>query len=460
MPILPIKVGMISLGCPKNQVDAEQMLASLRGEGFVLTPDAGEADVVVVNTCGFIEDAKRESIENILEMGRLKKEGTIKGIVVTGCLAQRYFKEMQEEFPEVDCILTVGSAGAIARAVRAAAAGEKLHLCSDPENLPMNGGRVLSTLPFYAYLKIAEGCDNCCSYCVIPSLRGRYRSRPPEEIVREAEDLCARGVKEIVLVAQDTTRYGEDLPAPPAQGAKTPVVPTLAALMRSLCRIEGLQWLRVLYCYPECITDELIDTVAEEEKIVKYFDIPIQHVSHRVLRAMNRRGGRAELTALLQKIRARIPGVVLRTTVMTGFPGETEEEFTELTDFLREIGFERLGAFAYSREEGTPAARMENQVDEDVKHRRQEIVMEQQTLVSEAYNKRQLGHTVRVLAEGYDRYAGCWFGRSCADAPDIDGKVFFKTKTKIKPGNFLDVHVDEVLDYDLVGTAVSAASPV
>lgn len=441
---MPIKVGMISLGCPKNQVDAEVMLARLRDEGCELTADAGQADVVVINTCGFIEDAKKESIENILEMAELKKEGTIKGIVVTGCLAQRYFKEMEEEFPEVNCILTVGSAGEIARAVKAAYEGDCLRLESAPEKLEISGKRVMTTLPFYSYIKIAEGCDNRCSYCVIPYLRGRYRSRPMEEIVEEAQHLAENGVKELVVVAQDTTRYGQDL-----YGKLM-----LPELLRRLCRIEKLKWIRILYCYPDMVTDELIDVIASEEKVVKYIDLPIQHVSDRIVRAMNRRDNREKLEALISKLRERIPGVILRTTLIVGFPGETDEDFAELEEFVKSAKFERLGVFTYSQEDGTPAAKMPNQVDEEIKQRRQEIIMELQTRIADNNNKRMVGKTIEVLCEGYDRFAECFFGRSYADAPEIDGKVFFTAAKRPKAGSFVNVKITDVFDYDLMGEMV------
>lgn len=439
----PIRVGMISLGCPKNQVDAEEMLARLAGEGFTLTQHVDEADVVIVNTCGFIEDAKKESIENILEMAQLKKEGTIRGLVVTGCLSERYFKEMRQEFPEVNCILQVGRAGDVAEAVRAAGSGGTLDLSGRPESLAGGGARVLTTLPFYSYLKIAEGCDNHCTYCVIPKLRGKYRSRPLDDLVREAEQLAARGVRELTLVAQDTTRYGVDL----YEGRQM-----LPELLRRLCRIGGLHWVRLLYCYPEAISDELIDTIASEAKVVPYLDMPIQHVSPRVVRAMNRRMSKEEIAALVQTLRVRIPGVTLHTTLIVGFPGETEEEFAELAAFVREMHFERLGAFAYSQEEGTPAAEMPGQIDAEVKQRRQECIMEEQMLVADANNQRRLGKTVEVLVEGYDRYAECWFGRSTAEAPEIDGKIFIRTKETCRPGMFASVHLDEVCGDDLIGS--------
>jgi ribosomal protein S12 methylthiotransferase len=441
---MPIKVGMISLGCPKNQVDAEIMLARLASEDCELTADAGNSDVVIINTCGFIEDAKKESIENILEMAQLKKEGTIKGIVVSGCLAQRYYKEMQTEFPEINCILSVGSAGSIVAAVKAAYSGQSLNLESAPEELAITGDRVITTLPFYSYIKIAEGCDNHCTYCIIPTLRGRFRSRPIEEIIKEANLLAQGGVKELVVVAQDSTRYGQDI-----YGSLM-----LPELLKQLCKIELLKWIRVLYCYPDRVTDELIDVIASEEKIVKYLDLPIQHVNARVVKAMHRRDTKESLTALIGKLRDRIPSLCLRTTLIVGFPGETEDEFGELADFVKEIRFDRLGVFAYSREEGTPAADIANQVEEEVKLRRQEIIMDEQSRIADESNQKMIGKTIEVLCEGYDRLAECYFGRSYADAPDIDGKVFFTATKKPRTGSFVNVKITEVFDYDLTGELV------
>lgn len=438
---MPVKVGMISLGCPKNQIDAEGMLAGLKGHGYKIEPDAGLADVVIINTCGFIEDAKKESIENILEMAQLKKEGRIRGIVVSGCLAERYFKQMREEIPEINCVLSVGRAGDIEQAVKAAYAGDSLELYGDPEMLSLNGGRALGATASSAYLKIAEGCDNRCTYCIIPKLRGRYRSRRFEDIVQEAERLAANGARELVLVAQDTSRYGSDLYGRNA----------LPELLQKLCRVDGIKWIRLLYCYPERISDELIETIANEPKIVKYIDMPIQHVNRRIVKAMNRQASHEQLTALVGKLRQRIPGVTLRTTLIVGFPGETEEEFAELSGFVRDTGFDRLGAFAYSREDGTPAAELPGQIEEDVKTRRQEIIMDQQSVVSEQYCAEKEGAVLDVLTEGYDRYAGCYFGRSQAEAPEIDGKVFFKSKDRITPGTFVNVKITGTLDFDLFG---------
>lgn len=442
---MAIKVGMVSLGCPKNQVDAEILMGLLRQDGFELTPDAGLADVVVVNTCGFIESAKQESIENILEFCQLKKEGRIKCVVATGCLAERYREELVKEIPELDVVLGIGSNEQIAAAVRTALDGKKSVLFdAKKEDLPLNGGRVLSTLPFYAYLKIAEGCDNRCSYCAIPMIRGRFRSREMADILEEARWLSENGVTEVVVVAQDTTRYGEDLP-----GGET-----LAALLTELCKIDGFRWIRVLYCYPERITDELLEVFAREEKLVKYLDIPLQHANGRVLRAMNRHGDRQELTALMKKIRDKVPGIVLRTTLIAGFPGETPEEFEELCEFVNDIRFERLGCFAYSQEEGTPAGRMKDQIEEEEKIRRAELIMEQQMFIMNDYNEAQVGNVLTAVVEGYDRYAQAFFGRTAMDAPDIDGKIFFTSPKPLSIGQYVGVQVDEVLDYDLMGEAV------
>ena len=442
---MAIKVGMVSLGCPKNQVDAEILMGLLRQDGFELTPDAGLADVVVVNTCGFIESAKQESIENILEFCQLKKEGRIKCVVATGCLAERYREELVKEIPELDVVLGIGSNEQIAAAVRTALDGKKSVLFdAKKEDLPLNGGRVLSTLPFYAYLKIAEGCDNRCSYCAIPMIRGRFRSREMADILEEARWLSENGVTEVVVVAQDTTRYGEDLP-----GGET-----LAALLTELCKIDGFRWIRVLYCYPERITDELLEVFAREEKLVKYLDIPLQHANGRVLRAMNRHGDRQELTALMKKIRDKVPGIVLRTTLIAGFPGETPEEFEELCEFVNDIRFERLGCFAYSQEEGTPAGRMKDQIEEEEKIRRAELIMEQQMFIMNDYNEAQVGNVLTAVVEGYDRYAQAFFGRTAMDAPDIDGKIFFTSPKPLSIGQYVGVRVDEVLDYDLMGEAV------
>lgn len=439
------RVGMVSLGCAKNQVDAERMLYMLKDAGFEIVADAALSDVVIVNTCGFIEAAKQEAIDTILEFCTLKEEGRIKAVVCTGCLAERYRDEVLKEIPELDAVVGIGCNGDIVQVVRDIFAGDKdIKRFGEKEALDIEGERILSTQPFYAYLKIAEGCDNCCTFCAIPLIRGRFRSRTMEDIVSEAEGLAAKGVTELVVIAQDTTRYGED-----NYGEKK-----LPELLRRLCKIDGLKWIRTLYCYPERITDELLDTIASEEKLVKYLDIPLQHCNGDILKRMNRSGDRESLSALIKKIRERIPGVIIRTTMLTGFPGETEEQFSELCRFVKETKFERLGCFAYSAEEGTPAADFEDQVPIKVKEKRSEIVMEEQMFISDRFNEAMIGKTLEVVTEGFDRYAECWFGRSSMDAPEIDGKVFFTSERKLRIGEYVMVKIDDVMDYDLIGTVV------
>ncbi len=438
---MAIKVGMVSLGCPKNQMDAELMLAKLEKAGYEITAESGLADVVIVNTCGFIEDAKRESIDNILEFAQLKKEGQIKRIIVTGCLAERYQQELVSELPECDSVLGLGANGDIIEAVQKVTDGESLHRFPPKECWSLEGDRLQTTPHFFAYLRIADGCDNRCTYCAIPLIRGGLRSRPMENIVAEAEKLVADGVKELVLVAQDTTVYGKDL-----YGEVR-----LPALLRALCRIDGLRWIRLLYCYPEHITDELLDVMASEDKVLPYMDMPLQHASGKVLRAMNRPGDRASLTTLIKRIREKVPNITLRTTVMTGFPGETKQDFEELCAFIQEAQFERLGCFAYSAEDGTPAAALPEQVSDKVKCRRRDIVMEEQSRISDRHNEAMIGKTLTVLVESFDKYAECWFGRSEGDAPDIDGKVFFMPTGRVQPGDFVQVTVTDTMDWDLIG---------
>ena len=435
-------VGIVSLGCAKNRVDAEMMMFQLNQAGFQLKEDPAMADAVIVNTCGFIESAKQESIDEILELAQLKKEGKIKAIIVTGCLAQRYNSEIMKELSEVDAVIGIGKNADIAKVVESALDGEKVEDFPDKMLLPMEGGRVQSTEQHWAYLKIADGCDNCCTYCAIPLIRGRFRSREMENIIKEAERLVYNGVKEINVIAQDTTRYGEDL-----YGELK-----LAELLRRLCKIDGLEWIRVLYCYPDRITDELLDTIREEEKIVKYIDLPLQHCSGKVLRAMNRRGDKESLLELVEHIREKIPGVVLRTTLIAGFPGETEEDFEELSDFVRQTKFERLGCFAYSQEEDTPAALMDDQIDEEVKNRRAEIITEQEALIIDSWCESQIGKDIDVLVDGFDRYAECFFGRSAFDAPEVDPNVFFTAPgRKPRPGEIVRVHISDHIDCDLTG---------
>ena len=440
------KVGMVSLGCAKNQVDGEVLMASLKNAGFETVDDAALADIAIVNTCGFIESAKRESIEEILELAQLKKEGKIKKLVVTGCLSERYQAEMHKELPEVDAVLGIGANGDIAPLLTQMMEKDQyVESFPDKSKMLLCGERVLTTPSYFAYVKIAEGCDNRCSYCAIPLIRGGYRSRTMESIEEECRALAANGAKELILIAQDTSRYGIDL-----YGEYS-----LAKLMERLCRIEGLRWLRVLYCYPDSITDELLEVMAREEKIVPYIDLPLQHASGKILKAMNRRGDRQSLTALMRRIREKVPGVVLRTTFITGFPGDTEEDFTELAEFARDVRFERMGCFAYSQEEDTPAALLPDQIEDEVKQRRAEILMDDQMRIMEEQGEELLGQTLEVLVEGFDRYAECWFGRSYRDAPDIDGKVFFITEGK-RPrlGSFVKVKINECMDADLAGELV------
>lgn len=439
------KVGIVSLGCAKNQVDAEMLLFTLKNRGFTIVNDPADADAVIVNTCGFIDSAKQESIDEIIELGKLKREGTIKAIIVTGCLAERYKNEITKQLYEVDAAIGIGANERIADVVLDALNGKKTELFPDKSLLPMEGGRVQST-PFYsAYLKVAEGCDNCCTYCAIPLIRGHFRSRQPDEVIKEAEQLAANGVKELNVIAQDTTRYGEDLFGEPY----------LAKLLKRLCRIDGFKWIRVLYCYPDRVTDELIDVIAGEDKIVKYIDIPLQHCNGEVLKNMNRRGNRESLTALLNKIKAKIPNVIFRSTFITGFPGETEEQFEELADFAAEIKFQRLGCFPYSKEEDTKASLMENQIDDDIKQKRADIIMEHQQSVMAEYCESLIGSEVEVLVEGYDKLAECFFGRTYADAPEVDGCVFFTCDgEKPKAGDFVKVKVTDYMGCDPVGERV------
>ncbi len=437
------RVGFVSLGCAKNQVDSETMLAVLVKAGCEITTDIGDCDVAVVNTCGFIESAKTEAIENIAEIELLKDEGKLRGIVVTGCLAERYKEEIEKSFPKVSAFLGCGSCDKIAEAVKAAYDGKHYADFADVEKGCMDMDRILSTPPYTAYIKIADGCDNRCAYCAIPYIRGNFRSRTMENIVAEAERLAENGVRELNVIAQDTTRYGTDIYGKPS----------LDKLLTKLCRIEKLDWIRVLYCYPDELTDDLIDVIAREDKIVKYIDLPIQHGSDKILKKMNRRGSAEHIRSVLTKIREKIPDVTIRSTVIVGFPGEGEKEFEELCEMIDFAKFEKLGVFTYSREEGTPAYKMRPQVDEDIKLMRQENIMMHQADISLAVNEKKLGKTVKVLVEGFDRYAESWFGRSEADAPDIDGKVFFTCEKKPVVGSFIDVTVTDVLDYDLIGEA-------
>lgn len=441
---MAVKIGMVSLGCSKNQVDAERLLALVLENGYEISADPTQCDVVIINTCGFIEDAKQESIENILEFCQLKQQGIVKVIVVTGCLAERYREELAREIPEADVVLGIGRNTELAAAVKKALEGQRVVEFSEKTDLPLDGDRVLTTAPHSVYLKIAEGCDNRCSYCAIPLIRGGFRSRRMEDIVVEAEDLAANGAKEINLIAQDTTRYGDDL-----YGEYK-----LAELLRRLCKIEGIRWIRVLYGYPDRVTDELLEVMATEEKVVKYIDLPLQHANGRVLKAMNRKGDFNSLTALMKHIREKVPGVVLRTTFIAGFPGETEEEFEELCRFVQETKFERLGCFAYSLEEDTPAAEMDGQLDEETKRHRADIVMEQQMDIAFGWGRSMVGRKLEVLVEGYDQEQQMYVGRSYMDAPDVDTKTNFISQNELYPGDFVTVEIVDSVGYDLIGREV------
>lgn len=442
---MPIKVGMVSLGCSKNLVDSERMLYKLRERGYELVTEPGLADVAVVNTCGFIQSAKEETIETIIELGKLKEDGTLKKIIITGCLTQRYQEEAAELFPEADAVIGIGDNKDIIDILDHVLANERVVKFSPKLDAELTGERIISTLPFFAYLKVAEGCSNCCTYCAIPQIRGKFRSVPMEEVLKEAQWLAENGVTELIVIAQDTTRYGEDLYGEPK----------LPELLEKLSEIEGIKWIRTLYCYPERITDKLLETIADNGKLIKYLDIPIQHCNGEILSRMNRWGDKERLSQLMAHIRKKVPDIVLRTTLITGFPGETEEQFSELAEFVQEQRFERLGCFAYSQEEGTKAAEMENQLSEEVKNHRADIIMEQQMLISAANNEKLMGKRLTAVVEGFDKFAECYFGRTEKDAPDIDGKVFFTSENPLEIGDYVEIEISDTLDYDLMGEVVS-----
>ena len=441
---MPIKVGMVSLGCSKNLVDSERMLYKLKSHGYKLVTEPGLADIAVVNTCGFIKSAKEEAIETILELAKLKAEGTLKKIVITGCLTERYKEEAAELFPEADAVIGIGNNKDIIDVLDHVLAGERYINFAPKLEAELDGERIISTLPFFSYLKVAEGCSNCCTYCAIPQIRGKFRSVPMDKVLEEARELAENGVTELVVIAQDTSRYGEDL-----YGESK-----LPELLRELCKIDGLRWIRTLYCYPERITDELLDTIASEEKLVKYLEIPIQHCNGDILSRMNRWGDTEQLEALFSHIREKVPGVILRTTLITGFPGETEEQFNELAEFIQRVRFDRLGCFPYSREEGTKSAEFPDQIDEDTAAHRADIIMEQQMLISAEKNEQLLGSEFTAVTEGFDRFGECWFGRTANDAPDIDGKVFFTSPRKLEIGEFVKIKITDTLDYDLIGEVI------
>ena len=436
-------VAFISLGCAKNQVNCEQMMAAAQAAGNTVQAGPEGADVVVVNTCGFLASACEEAIENILEMAELKKAGKVKKILVSGCMAQRYQKDILQELPEVDGILGTGSYGDIAAAIDEVM-GKGLRPCylGNVSTAEQGGERILSTPPWYAYLRIAEGCDNRCAYCVIPALRGKYRSRPMAELLDEAAELASAGVKELIVIAQDITRYGTDL-----NGEHQ-----LAKLLQELCKLD-FHWIRLHYLYPDEVTEELIDTVAREGKIVPYLDIPIQHCNDGILKAMNRRDSKAELLELFSKLRERIPGLVLRTSLITGLPGEGEEELAELCDFLREVRIERAGVFPFSPEDGTKAAKMEH-VDFEEAQRRAEIVVDVQSDIIDAYNESVLGSVREILCEGFDPQAQMFYGRSYAESPDIDGRVWFTAEEEVPAGTFVSVRLTGTMDGELTGETV------
>lgn len=439
------KVAFISLGCSKNLVDTEVMLHNLYKDDFEVTFTPEEAEIVIINTCGFIESAKQEAIDNILDANELKTWGKCKHLIATGCLVERYREEVMNELPELDAIVGVGSLEDIGEACRAVMRGEKYTSFKDKNTSPLGGGRILTTAPHTAYLKIAEGCDNRCTYCAIPLIRGKLRSRTIEDIVHEACELDRAGVKELNLIAQDTSRYGLDL-----YGEYS-----LAKLVREITKNTSIPWIRLLYCYPDKITDELIEELRTNDRLVKYMDVPVQHISDSVLTRMNRHGGKSLIIETVKKLRERVPGITLRTTAMVGFPGETEEDFVELCEFIKDARFDRFGAFTYSPEDDTEAALMPDQIDEQVKQDRYDILMQTQLTVSEELNNAKIGSEITVITDGYDNVAEIYFGRSEGDAPDVDGKIYFRApKDKYTFGDFVKVKIDEALDYDLIGNEI------
>ncbi len=447
-----MKIGVVSLGCPKNLVDSETMLGLIHEENYKITNDPSEAEIIIVNTCGFIESAKEESINTILQMAEYKKSGSCKYIIVTGCLSQRYAEELFNELPEADAIAGVEVYDEIGSIIKRVMNGERFIMLerSKPDVIYTSKEtflpRILTTPSYTAYLKIAEGCDNCCSYCAIPKIRGPYRSKPMEQVLKEAKALAANGVKELIVVAQDTTRYGEDLP-----GGKL----LLADLLKELNKIESLKWIRVMYCYPNNFTDELIETFASLDKVCKYVDLPLQHASNRLLASMNRYDTREEVETLLAKLRKRIPGIVIRTTFIVGFPGETDADFEELKEFVEQQRFENAGVFAYSQEEGTVAGAMPNQIPDEIKQERYHELMALQAQISEEIHKDTEGQTLEVLVEGIEEDgSGLHYGRSYREAPDIDGLVFIENPGDIKPGCFIKVNILQGFTYESVGERI------
>ncbi len=434
-------VAFIALGCAKNQINTEIMLCAVSRAGYTVTGEPELSDVTVINTCGFIEDAKKEALDTIFEVVNLKKEGKVKKIIVCGCLVQRYPDDIDSELFEVDGFVGVGSFSRIVEAIERVLADERVIMIDELSNIQLEGERILISPRYFSYLKVADGCNNRCAYCAIPLIRGNFKSRPMENILAEAKTLADNGAKEIIVIAQDTTNYGLDLYAEQR----------LPELLRELCKIDGIEWVRVMYLYPDKITDELIEVIKTEKKIVKYIEMPIQHASKDVLKRMNRTGDDKSLLNLIRKLRREIEGVVLRTTVMVGFPGETDADFETLCEFIKEAEFDKLGVFAFSAEEDTPAFDFENQVPEDIKTRRAETVELIQSGIVEKKQSCLLGKTLDVLCEGYDRYGECYFGRSYMEAPDIDGKIFFTSKTPVSEGEFAKVKITERIDFELIG---------
>ncbi|MBE6998650.1 MAG: 30S ribosomal protein S12 methylthiotransferase RimO [Ruminococcaceae bacterium] len=435
---------VVTMGCPKNTVMSEQMIYRMEQAGYTAVPGYMDAEIIILNTCGFIDSAKAEAVENILELLRFKEDGTLKKLIVVGCLAELVREEITEEFPDVDGLAGCGSYDNIVEVVESALRDEHPAVFGDINAPVTECGRTRLTAWYSAYVRIAEGCNNRCSYCIIPSLKGNFRSREEDAIVAECEELAADGVKELNIIAQDITRYGEDL-----EGK------SLVTLLRRLCRIDGIEWIRLHYLYPAGITDELIDLIAEEDKICNYLDIPMQHCNDQILKAMNRRGTKADLLALVKKLREKIPGVILRTSLIVGLPGETEEIFEELCDFCKEVKFERVGVFSFSPQEGTVAASLPNQVDEETAEHRKELLYDLTDRIMTQYYESLVGKTVKVLCEGFDRIAEISFGRSYADSPEIDGKIFFKAKPRPEDGEFIDIIIEENYEGELFGSPAS-----
>lgn len=436
------QIGLISLGCPKNQVDAERMLALMDEAGHSIVDYVDGCDVVIINTCGFIDDAKKEAIENILDVVELKNEGVVRKIIVTGCLAQRHKEEIAKEIPEVDAVIGIGANGKILEVIDDVMSTTELVESFPPQSeLPLDGQRILTTPEHWAYLKIADGCSNRCTYCTIPSIRGDMRSRKMENILEEAKQLAEVGVKELIVIAQDTTSYGLDL-----YGELK-----LPELLDKLCEVDGIEWIRLLYCYPDKITDELIATIRDQEKIVNYIDLPLQHSDNRILKAMNRRGTREEIAETIEKLRREIPDVVIRTTFIVGFPGEDDDAFEDLATFVNEMEFDRLGCFSFSPQEGTPAYDMDDQVEEDVKISRGDVIMQDQFAIMEEKNNEKIGNTYKTIVEEYDSYTDSYIGRTYMDAPEIDSVVKFTSKEDLEIGDFTNVTIFDYEEYDLLG---------